>query len=352
MGILSGLLGASNPAAQWAAQNRGWLGQVGAGLASGPTFEQGLANAAQMGPQGQRVDDAYRVAEAEKAARAKQINQTAQYLAQTFPDLAEAVNAGMPMDAAWNEAMKRSQPGYGQAGGGAAPASVQEYEFARNNGFEGTFADWMAKKTPQTNVTTNVGGTDKFYDSLDAKLADQTAGLINEGMNARTNNAKLTQLETLLQTAPQGAQGAMTIAAGELGIPLDGMDEAQAAQALINQLVPEQRPPGTGPMSDADLALFKQSVPRIINQPGGNRIILQTMKAINEYTIAQSEIAAMVANREINPAEGRKMQAAIPNPLDGINRIAPATPTSSGGVPQGVDPGLWEFMTPEERALW
>jgi hypothetical protein len=143
MGILSGLLGASNPAAQWAAQNRGWLGQVGAGLASGPTFEQGLANAAQMGPQGQRVDDAYRVAEAEKAARAAQINQTAQYLAQTFPDLAEAVNAGMPMDAAWNEAMKRSQPGYGQAGGGAAPASVQEYEFARNNGFEGTFADWM-----------------------------------------------------------------------------------------------------------------------------------------------------------------------------------------------------------------
>jgi hypothetical protein len=117
MSILAALLGKENPAAQWAAQNRGWLGSVGAGLGSGTTFQEGLANAAQMGPQGQRVDDAYRVAEAEKAERAKQINQTAQYLAQTFPDLAEAVNAGMPMDAAWNEAMKRSQPGYGQAGG-------------------------------------------------------------------------------------------------------------------------------------------------------------------------------------------------------------------------------------------
>lgn len=113
MSILAALLGKDNPAAQWAMQNRGWKSAIGAGLAAGPTFEQGLANAAQMGPQGQMADDAYRVAEEEKAARAAQINQTAQYLANTFPDLAEAVNAGMPLDSAWNEAMKRSQPGYG-----------------------------------------------------------------------------------------------------------------------------------------------------------------------------------------------------------------------------------------------
>lgn len=188
----------------------------------------------------------------------------------------------------------------------------------------------------------NIGGTDKFYDSLDAKLADQTAGLIDAGMNARTNNAKLTQLDALLKTAPQGAQGALTIAAGELGIPLDGMNEAQAAQALINQLVPEQRPPGTGPMSDADLALFKQSVPRIINQPGGNQIILQTMKAINEYTIAQSQIAEMVANREISPAEGRKMQAQVPNPLANINAATPKP--SWGGGNTGSAGGVYTVL--------
>jgi hypothetical protein len=76
-----------------------------------------LAAGGQGFMQGAQVDSAYRVAEEEKAARAAQINQTAQYLAQTFPDLAEAVNAGMPMDAAWSEAMKRKQPGYGQTGG-------------------------------------------------------------------------------------------------------------------------------------------------------------------------------------------------------------------------------------------
>jgi hypothetical protein len=117
MGVLEMLLGKDNPAAQWAAQNRGWTSALGAGLGSGSTFSEGLANAAANGPVGQRVDDAYRVAEEEKAARAAQINQTAEYLRNTFPDLAEAVNAGMPLDSAWNEAMKRSQPGYGQADG-------------------------------------------------------------------------------------------------------------------------------------------------------------------------------------------------------------------------------------------
>lgn len=116
MGILSALLGANNPAAIWAAQNRGWLGSVGAGLGSGTSFSDGLARAAEMGPQGMRVDDAYRVAEEQKAERQRAINETSEYLRSTFPDLADAVNAGMPLDAAWSEAMKRSQPGYGVGG--------------------------------------------------------------------------------------------------------------------------------------------------------------------------------------------------------------------------------------------
>jgi len=110
MGVLEMLLGKDHAAAQWAQQNRGWTSALGAGLGSGATFSEGLANAAANGPQGQRVDDAYRVAEEAKAERLAQINQTSEYLRNTFPDLAEAVGAGMPLDAAWNEAMKRSQP--------------------------------------------------------------------------------------------------------------------------------------------------------------------------------------------------------------------------------------------------
>ena len=114
MSILSALLGKQNPAAMWAAQNRGWLGSVGAGLASGPTFEQGLANAAQMGPQGQRVDDAYRVAEAAKAERQQQINKTMEAV-QQWPDLVKLLEAGNDTAPILSEAFKRMTPGYGAA---------------------------------------------------------------------------------------------------------------------------------------------------------------------------------------------------------------------------------------------
>ena len=168
---------------------------------------------------------------------------------------------------------------------------------------------------PDTVVENNLGGSDKFYENLDAAAGKSVMETINAGLNAQSNNARLGQLKTLLETAPQGATGVVTQFAGSLGIPMDGLDDLQAAQALINQLVPGQRAPGSGTMSDADLALFKQSLPAIINQPGGNQIILETAMALNEYQIAQAEIANKVANREISPAEGRTLQAQIPNTL-------------------------------------
>jgi len=175
------------------------------------------------------------------------------------------------------------------------------------------------------NVNTD-GGSGDFYKKLDTDAGEQQAALIDAGRNASSNNMRLGELQTLLQNAPQGMQGGITQLAGAVGIPVQGLDEVQAAQALINQMVPGQRPPGSGTMSDADLALFKQSLPAIVNQPGGNQKILETAKAINDYTIAQAKIAEQVANREITPAEGRALQSSLPNPL-----AKPATPAQGGG---------------------
>lgn len=200
-----------------------------------------------------------------------------------------------------------------------------------------------AAKTPDTVINNNLGGTDEFYKKLDTDAGAQQAALIDAGRNAASNNMRMQQVKSLLETAPQGAAGAFTQFAGNLGIPVEGLDEVQAAQALINQMVPGQRPPGSGTMSDADLALFKQSLPAIINQPGGNQKIIETTLAINDYTMKQAAIAEQVANRQISPAEGRDLQSKIPNPLAIAEPVAP---------PNDVAPDLWELMTPEEKALW
>jgi hypothetical protein len=83
---------------------------LGYGLTRAPDIGQAFGAATQHMVDQQPARDAYAQSEAEKAERLAQINQTSEYLRNTFPDLAEAVNAGMPLDSAWNEAMKRSQP--------------------------------------------------------------------------------------------------------------------------------------------------------------------------------------------------------------------------------------------------
>lgn len=87
----------------------------------------------------------------------------------------------------------------------------------------------------------------------------------------------------------------------------DGTSDIQAASALLEKMVPEQRAPGSGPMSDADIKMFRASLPRVLNQPGGNQLIFQTMRGIAQYEMQMGEIADQVADRTIKPAEGRKM---------------------------------------------
>lgn len=116
MGILSALLGENNPVAQFAGANHNWLSALGSGLASGPTFQQGLSSAVQMGPQGQRLDDAYATTQKAKADRLKAIQAASDALrSKGYGDVADAyANAGPAIDPsdAWNEVLKLSDPNY------------------------------------------------------------------------------------------------------------------------------------------------------------------------------------------------------------------------------------------------
>lgn len=112
MGILASLLGADNPAAQWAAQNHGWLSSAASGFAQGTNFGEGLANAARLGPAGQLIDEQHAKAAKDEADRQAAINQSAADL-QKWPDLVKYVTDTGDTAGAFSEAFKRSTPGYG-----------------------------------------------------------------------------------------------------------------------------------------------------------------------------------------------------------------------------------------------
>ncbi len=172
-----------------------------------------------------------------------------------------------------------------------------------------------------------VGQSDKFRDEFDKANAKLFNDLITGGYEAQRSGVQIDRLDELLSGVDTGLAASLKQAAGNFGIDVNGLDDIQAAQALINQLVPQQRPPGSGPMSDADLELFKQSLPRIINQPGGNRTIINTMRGIAKYTAEQGKIAQEVGAGRITAEEGMRRLNALENPLKDFGK----TKTKTGG---------------------
>lgn len=222
----------------------------------------------------------------------------------------------------------------------APPTSVQEFEYGRENP---DFFDQQLEQTRAGATVVNTGQpTDKFYETLDSSSAQSFSNMYDMGVSANSKIAQIDRLDSLLQSAPQGAVGVLKSAAGEFGIDTEGLSDIQAATAIINRLVPEQRAPGSGPMSDADLDLFKQSLPRIINQPGGNRMIIDTMRGIAEYERQQGQIAGAVLNRQMEPGAARSALMELENPLAWLNE------TEGGSDRQGARSGAPQISSDAE----
>jgi hypothetical protein len=216
----------------------------------------------------------------------------------------------------------------------AGPGIVGEYQAALSAGLipQGTsLQDYIGlKKPPATTATAIAGGKDPFAEAASKKQAEDFSDIKKSGDNARRTLRDVTRLGSILERSPGGLEAGLKLAAGNFGINTKGLTDLQSAEAIINRLVPQQRPPGSGTMSDADLDLFKKSLPRIINQPGGNKAIIDYLKGINEYLIKEGEIASEVLNKKITPAEGDARLMSLQNPLEIFKNSA------AGGLPPGV----------------
>lgn len=107
MGILSALLGDANPAAQWANSNSNFLGAIGAGLGQGQNIQSGLSAGLSAVPQAKALDRENAEKLKAEAKVAAQTNATKAWLEQNHPDLAQAVDAGLSVSDAWQEAFRR-----------------------------------------------------------------------------------------------------------------------------------------------------------------------------------------------------------------------------------------------------
>ena len=212
------------------------------------------------------------------------------------------------------------------AGKAKPPSKVQAYEYAVN---QLGMTQEEALKFANSGQTTIISdkGVDEFA-KLDAKTLSEAFSV---GANAQRNMANINRLEQLLGETETGSMAALKFAAGNFGIETEGLDDLQAAAALINSLVPQQRPAGSGPMSDADLALFKQSLPRLINQPRGNEIILQTLRGIAQYDALGAQIVQKYRSGEIDKNEAFQQLLNRPDPFASQANPSDYLPRSENG---------------------
>lgn len=152
MGILDALLGKDNPFSQFADNNSNTLGAIGSGLAAGPTFSQGLSNAAQAIPQAKALD--------QQAAQAIQTqNATVQYLKAKYPDLADAVQQGLPVQTAWAQALQRQAQDAKMQSADPTTTYQGRLQVGQQQGLTGndlkTFA--LTSKLPGSNQSTRAG---------------------------------------------------------------------------------------------------------------------------------------------------------------------------------------------------
>jgi flagellar protein FlgJ len=178
-----------------------------------------------------------------------------------------------------------------------------------------TLSQYIDMKRPP-GTTVNVGDkVSPFQKKAQESQAEAFSEIQKSGTSAARSSREITRLGNILEKVGTGGAAAFKQAAGNFGIKTEGLDDIQAAQAIINKLVPQQRPPGSGTMSDADLALYKESLPRLINQPGANREIIRSMKDINEYLVKEGQIASDVLDGKLTPAEGRQKLLELGNPI-------------------------------------
>jgi len=228
----------------------------------------------------------------------------------------------------------------------------------------GDWAPFGGQKAPDGPlVTVNTGdGADSVLDKkLSEKEGESWAAYKTAGTVSASNAQDFAVLDELIKIAPQGP------IVGPLAETFKGFSSAgDAFQSIVKRIAPTLRAPGSGATSDIEYDGMLQSLPSLKNTPEGNAMIASIMKAKAQINIERSKLITAYQNGDINPETGKPMTVGEArrkmNELDSISIITPemrqallgvgAGSGAGSGAPEGVDPSLWDVMTPEERSLW
>lgn len=202
------------------------------------------------------------------------------------------------------------------------------------------------------------GGTknkteDKFNEAAATSQVKRYDEIITQGANQSSALGTITTLRGLSDKV--GAPGVGNTIARTLGpslrnigVEVGNLSDMEAFNAIISRLVPAQRPPGSGTMSDKDVELFKASLPQLSATAQGRKLILDQIEAIAVYDKQRAEIASKAINGELPRQQAEIMLRQMPDPMELFRQQSSQRPAgASAGSPQqkpnrGPQPGVVE----------
>ena len=149
----------------------------------------------------------------------------------------------------------------------------------------------------------------KALDKLEGEL---WADFLTVGAAAQGRQQDFEVMGELLKMAPQGP------IQGRLAQAFPGFSSAgDAMQAIVSRLAPTFRVEGSGSTSDIEYKGMLRSLPSLVTQPEGNRLILEMMRAKAQVDIDRAAVISRfqqgAGNGGIDAVEARRQLAEIGN---------------------------------------
>lgn len=311
---------------------------LGAGLLGGRTFAEGLASGAQQSMHGNQLDQQY-AAEAERKAKEEQgLNSTIEFMrGKGYDDLIAGVESGgMDMGAAWTEALRRGEPGYGQIGGANAPSNVQEWEYySQLPPDQQSQYLTMKRSNSPLNIGTgfvtqdmanpgNIIGApiaienrqeayDTGYGAVEGK-ADAESAALAESIQSKMPGLRtvIDDLTALADTATYTQSGqAMDAVKRELGLPVGqgAIDRSSYIAIVDNQVLPLLRDTFGAAFTQKEGESLRATLGDPNKSPAEKKAILNAFIAQKERDVAgmQSRAAGQGGGQNFvyNPATGK-----------------------------------------------
>ena len=161
----------------------------------------------------------------------------------------------------------------------SSPASVKEYQFAKQQGYTGSYEDFLKSKKATTNINTGISGFQK-------SAVDAYNNVQAEAKDARVINTSLDTLDNLLNKGVDTGFGSgVGLSLQRIGQSIIGEDYKvpeiagrEAFQAETTKLIlPLVKQLGVNP-TDKDLDFVKTGAIELSKSEAGNRIMIAGLR--------------------------------------------------------------------------